>query len=148
MTLKEQKETIKERWIKGGKRMIKTIFAFLIFFVLAGQLVCYATDGNTLLESCTAAIQKMDGKNNVSGVRVGYCYGYVQGLIDLNTLHKGSGMSSLFCLPQTISNGEGARIIFNYLKSHPERLDEYAGVLAVDAYIEAFPCNDLKLSLR
>jgi len=45
--------------------MIKTIFAFLIFFVLAGQLVCYATDGNTLLESCTAAIQKMDGKNNV-----------------------------------------------------------------------------------
>jgi len=128
--------------------MTKTIFAFLILFVLACHSVCYATDGNTLLDSCTAAIQKMDGKTNVSGVRVGYCYGYVQGLIDMNTLYKDSGLSPLFCVPQTISNGDGARIIFKYLQSHPERLDEYAGVLAADAYIEAFPCSDLKISLR
>jgi len=126
----------------------KTIFAFLVISVFISQLVCHAVDGNTLLESCTAAIQKMDGKNNVSGVRVGYCYGYVQGLIDMNASYKGSGQVPLFCLPQTISNGEGARIIFQYLQNHPERLNEYAGIVAVDAYREAFPCSDITLSLR
>ncbi len=50
--------------------MKKIIFAFLIFFVLAGQLVCFAIDGKTLLEDCAAAVQKMDGKTRVSGVRV------------------------------------------------------------------------------
>ncbi len=69
--------------------MKKIIFAFLIFFVLAGQLVCFAIDGKTLLESCAAAVQKMDGKTRVSGVRVGYCYGYVQGLIDMNIFYNG-----------------------------------------------------------
>ena len=121
--------------------MTKTILAFLIFFVLAGQLVCYANDGNTLLEHCKAAVQKIDGKNNVSLVRVGYCYGYIQGLIDMNTLNQGSGMSSVFCLPQTISNGQIARALFEYLQTHPERLHEYGGVLAVEAYMEAFPCK-------
>jgi hypothetical protein len=121
--------------------MTKTILAFLIFFVLAGQLVCYANDGNTLLEHCTAAVQKMDGKTNVSLVRVGYCYGYIQGLIDMNTLHTGSGLSPLFCLPQTLSNGHIARTLFEYLQNHPERLREYGGVLAVEAYMEAFPCK-------
>ncbi len=135
--------------------MKKIIFAFLIFFVLAGQLVCFAIDGKTLLESCAAAVQKMDGKTRVSGVRVGYCYGYVQGLIDMNifyngyvqnlmdinTLYNGSGITSLFCLPQTISNGEGARIVFDYLRSNPERLRDYGGVLAIEAFMEAFPCE-------
>lgn len=136
--------------------MKKIIFVFLVIFVLIGQLVCYAVDGNTLLESCSSAIQNMDGKTKVSGVRVGYCYGYVQGLIDMNTfyngyvqnlmdmntLYNGSGITPLFCLPQTISNGEGARIVFNYLRAHPERLREYGGVLAIEAFMEAFPCND------
>jgi hypothetical protein len=135
--------------------MKKIIFTFLIFFVLVGQSVCYAIDGKTLLESCAVAIQKMDGKSKVSGVRVGYCHGYVQGLIDMNTfyngyvqnlmeintLYNGSGIIPLFCLPQTISNGEGARIVFDYLRSNPERLREYGGVLAIEAFMEAFPCE-------
>ena len=28
-----------------------------------------------------------------------------------------------------------------YLQNHPERLREYGGVLAVEAYMEAFPCK-------
>ena len=125
----------------GVIMMKKTILAFLIFFVLAGHLVCYANDGNTLLEHCTAAVQKMDGKTNISLIRVGYCYGYIQGLIDMNTLNQGSGLSQVFCLPQTISNGQIARILFEYLQNHPERLHEYGGVLAVEAYTETFPCK-------
>ncbi|OPX96140.1 MAG: hypothetical protein A4E59_01367 [Syntrophorhabdus sp. PtaB.Bin027] len=135
---------------KGVRKMKKIMFAVIVAFILtlACQFTSYATDGNTLLESCTAAIQKMDGKDKVSGVKVGYCYGYVQGLIDMNAFYKVSGAPPLFCSPQTISNGEGARIIYNYLQNHRERLGEYAGILAVDAYVEAFPCSDLKLSLR
>lgn len=92
----------------------------------------------------------------IRGVRVGYCYGYVQGLIDINTfyngyvqnlmdmntLYNGSGITPLFCMLQTISNGEGDRIVFDYLRAHQERLCEYKSVLDIEVFMEAFPCND------
>lgn len=121
--------------------MIKIVSAVLISLALTGQLVCYASDGNSLLEHCSAAIQKLEGQTNVNAIRFGYCYGYIQGVIDMNTFNISSGQPPLFCLPQTISNGRIARLLFDYLKSHPERLQEQAGTLIVDAYTEIFPCK-------
>ena len=121
--------------------MIKIVLVVLITLALTGQFVCYANDGNSLLEHCSAAIQKLEGQTNVNAIRFGYCYGYIQGVIDMNSFNISSGQPPLFCLPQTISNGRIARLLFDYLKNHPERLQERAGLLVVDAYTEAFPCK-------
>ena len=125
----------------GGKMIIKIVSAVLISFALTGQLACYANDGNSLLEHCSAAVQRLDGQTSVNAIRFGYCYGYIQGVIDMNAFNKSSGQPPLFCLPTTISNGRIARLLFDYLKSHPERLQEQAGLLIIDAYTDAFPCK-------
>ncbi len=67
--------------------------------------------------------------------------GYVQNLMDINTLYNGSGITPLFCLPQTISNGEGARIVFDYLRSNPERLRDYGGFLPLKLFYGSLPCE-------
>jgi hypothetical protein len=124
-----------------GVMMKKTVLTFLVFLVLAGPIVCHANDGNALLEHCSAAVQRLDGQTNVNAIRFGYCYGYIQGIIDMNTFNKNAGQSPLFCLPPHVSNGRIARLLFEYLQNHTERLQEEARVLIVDAYAEAFPCK-------
>lgn len=126
---------------QGVNVMMKIISTVLILFAFTGQLACYANDGNSLLEHCSAAIQKLEGQTNVNSIRFGYCYGYIQGVIDMNTFYNNTGLSPLFCLPPNVSNGRIAKLLFDYLQKNPERLQEHGGVLVVDAYAEAFPCK-------
>lgn len=106
------------------------------------------TDGNMLLKACNAAVQYDDtGKSNGTSVDVGYCYGFVEGVrntlaiwtISAKTLHEAGPH---VCMPsEGIENGQAARIIVKYLKDHPEELHEFAALLAMEAFQNAFPCK-------
>jgi hypothetical protein len=126
------------------KWIFATVFVFNSFAFAAPGM----TDGNTLLKACNAAVQYDDtGKTSGTAADVGYCYGFVEGVrnvlaiwrISANSHHE-SGPH--VCMPnEGIENGQAARIIVKYLKDHPEELHEFASLLAMEAFQNAFPCR-------
>lgn len=124
--------------------MKTTTIAFVILFMIAGQGVCEESrfDGNNLLEYCTAAIQMIDGKGNVSSVKASLCVGYVAGLRDMNAIHEFFGGTPVFCITkQQIPNSQLIRIVVKYLQDKPAQLHEDSAFLVTKAFKEAFPCK-------
>jgi hypothetical protein len=127
---------------------MKWIFALLVTFNSCAFAAPQMTDGNVLLKACNAAVQWDDtGTNTGTPVDVGYCYGFVEGVrntlaiwtISAKTLHE-SGPHA--CMPtEGIENGQAARIVVKYLKENPEKLHEFASLLAMEAFQKAFPCH-------
>lgn len=101
-------------------------------------------DGNKLLARCNAVIQIMDeGKYLKDNYNAGICVGLMQGITNLNLHYQAKEKKgALFCLPENgIQNGQAARIVVKYLKGHPEKLQENASFLAIDAFVDAYPCS-------
>jgi len=75
------------------------------------------------------------------GYDAGICVGYVSGGSDQLDGLKGSALPELnYCLPSTVSTGELRDVVVNYMKRHPERLDQQASFLIFEALTSAFAC--------
>jgi hypothetical protein len=129
------------------KKIVLILIAALIF-LLSNQAL--ADDGSNLLAQCNVAVNIMDGKKlttdaqgSVDAGNSMYCFGLLQGVIRLNKLYEVSlGKNALFCTPNSIiTNGQAARIVVKYLREHPEMLHEPDFAIAINAFIEAFPCK-------
>jgi len=48
----------------------------------------------------------------------------------------------LFCMPDFIPISRVTAEVTSYVKNHPERKDDNAATLVIDALGEAFPCKD------
>ena len=84
------------------------------------------------------------GTSFVSAIAQGFCFGMMQGITSTNKYYQVTlgKKRALFCTPeQNIKNGQAARIVLKYLKEHPEKLHENDSVLAIEAFMEAFPCE-------
>lgn len=116
------------------------IFAILVATYSSGVLA----DGNKLLSQCNTAIQILDGDTLPKNAYIAAsCLGLVQGITNLNLLYQvDKTNNTFFCLPAGgINNGQAARIVVKYLKEHPEKLHENESVLAIAAFVEAYPCS-------
>ena len=102
-------------------------------------------DGNKLLSDCGPLIAFLDGEsvdeNKSHGI--GFCLGLMQGMLHMNQFYeyqlKGA---ALFCAPNSMTNGQAARIVVKYLRDHPEELHQPDSVLTFTALRAAFPCGN------
>jgi hypothetical protein len=63
------------------------------------------------------------------------------GIIDTNALYPVRfGDKSLFCHVAPIPAGQAAKIVVQYLREHPTRLQERGGGFAIEALQAAFCC--------
>ncbi len=127
--------------------MVLGLLAALIFFL---SNLALADDGNNLLSQCNTAVNIMDGKKLTDDIQGGvdagnsmYCFGLLEGVINLNKIYEVSlRKNALFCTPNsTITNGQAARIVVNYLEEHPAMQHEPDFAVTINALIEAFPCK-------
>jgi hypothetical protein len=68
---------------------------------------------------------------------IGRFVGYVVGISDAY-----GGV--LFCIPEGVKVGQLASIVTTYLKNHPEKWNQSASELVIDALATAFPCKEKK----
>jgi len=94
--------------------------------------------GNALLRKCQSTQQ----------VDTMFCIGYILGVVDLIGLIQGSvdkdGKSDwkyhAVCLSSQVERGQMRDVVLKYLVDHPERRDQPAAQLVVEALIRAWAC--------
>ena len=105
----------------------------LLFLLLLGPLSLSAgTNGTDLKGFCED--RPSDSSSPHSGVS--FCEGYIRGLSEAN-----NGMG--FCRRPAAERSPGfeRETIHRFLASHPERLEEPAHQLVLDALRQDFPCS-------
>ena len=48
----------------------------------------------------------------------------------------------LFCMPENVPMSQVNTVVTSYIKAHPERKDDSAAMLVIDALGGKFPCKD------
>jgi hypothetical protein len=76
--------------------------------------------------------------------RPGVCSGYIMAAIDLDEHLTGTGIikKPLFCMPEDVPMSQVNAVVTGYIKAHPERKDDGAAVLVIDALGAKYPCKD------
>lgn len=117
---------------------------------LGAILVCCVQG---LFGAATANAQWIDGED-LSRVcdpeqkghifRPGVCSGYIMAAIDLDEHLTGAGVikKPLFCMPEEVPISQVTAVVTSYIQAHPERKDDSAAMLVVDALGAKFPCKD------
>ena len=132
--------------------LIGAALAFTI--TAAGAEVEFIESANFMLPGCRSFVDhKLDNPD-----RQGLCLGIIRGLdhegmlarILLGLARKngetGSTLEVLrtsLCIdhPGEVTNGQMARVVTNYIESHPARMHEDFAVLALEALQAAWPCR-------
>ena len=76
--------------------------------------------------------------------RPGVCSGYIMAAIDLDEYLTGTGVieKPLFCMPENVPITQVNAVVTDYIKAHPERKDDSAAMLIIDALGAKFPCKN------
>jgi hypothetical protein len=120
---------------KKNMRGIHVIFIGLIFLLLIGASVNAeepSGDGKELLRDCETT-------KNVSSTM--WCYGYLNGILDMQSLTEGNPYLPTLCTPPEVTMEQARRVVVKYLQNHPEKLHYGEHALTYIALIEAFPCK-------
>ncbi|HKK15745.1 MAG TPA: Rap1a/Tai family immunity protein [Gammaproteobacteria bacterium] len=137
--------------------MFKHFFNILIFITVSTAscvlvpLVAQAgeskLDGHQLLEKCQVAVNYLDNgesTNDMESVR--YCDDYLTGFREaenVKRIYMPGFYSPGYCLPRSgVSNGDAARVVVSYLKTHEQELNQRATDLLRDALIDGYPCTN------
>ncbi|MNC27209.1 hypothetical protein PS893_00244 [Pseudomonas fluorescens] len=111
---------------------------------VAGMLVsggAIAITGNELAAQCQAFIK--DPTPPSQYFDSGVCAGYISGMVDgLSMVRAVSPEKVSICFPQqNFTTLQGVKVVQRFLDTHPERLNEGAGILTATAFRLAFPCQ-------
>lgn len=102
------------------------------------------SDGNALLDSCSAAIA-LTKQRDITIERTFtafHCLGYLDGLLDAHAIYRAITDARMICLPdQGIRTGQAVRIVVHHLRENPEKLHQSARLLAHVALATEFPCE-------
>ena len=93
-----------------------------------------AMTGNELKNWMNEAEAFKEGRPGASGYKAGRYDGYVMGVA--NTFN-----GSAWCSRSGVTIGQMLDVVSKYLRDTPEKLDEDASVLILDALGKAFPCK-------
>lgn len=108
---------------------------------MAGLASCltHASDGNVLLTQCHALIRSID-QQSPDIYEGGRCIGLVEGVTDMLMLYK-ENLPKKFCVPSSMTYGQGVRIVVKYLQEHPAELNHHDSLLVLLALQDAYPCK-------
>lgn len=111
--------------------MTRTLITGLIlsFSTIAGAEAVDPISGNYMKEVC---------QNNRSG-----CYLWATGVfggMTYGALIAAPSKPSKICLPTGVTIAQETEVFLKYLDNHPERLHAPASVLAIGAWLDAWPC--------
>ena len=118
--------------------------------LLAQEPVHNVNDGYALQRECSAALQTAaeraalpaDSDERDAGFDTGQCLGLVSAVWHTHMLMVSEfGGEVAFCPPRTISAGQMAGLVDQYLKTHPRELDGWDTVLIMRSYIDHYPCQ-------
>lgn len=101
-------------------------------------------DGNLLLEDCLMAEEALDSKKMSDPIAAGQCLGFVEAANQTMRFMQlmPNANPPLACFPENgLQNSQAIRIVLSYLKSHPEKLHQTKVSLAINSFIDAFPCR-------
>jgi hypothetical protein len=94
--------------------------------------------GKRLLPACEAVLASKEEDS----FEQGRCVGFVVGLDYSNTLLVAAHQLPAYCRPADVTNvDQSIRVLVDYLKKNRSSLDKDAGVLALSAFHEAWPCK-------
>jgi hypothetical protein len=100
--------------------------------------------GHQWLAKCGSVV-KSESPQGSQNFDAGLCLGWVEGLLDMTAIYHGLGALERtpegFCLPNTATLGQAARVIAKYLEGHSSALHFSARMLAYMALRDAFPCS-------
>jgi hypothetical protein len=118
----------------------------LILFMLAVALPA-AEPGTSayLLEACRQAVKLDAGDKRVDALDVGYCFGYVQGVLDsLGTRDRLEDVLKwprTICPPYPVPTDQFVKAIVKFLEDNPDSLRASQWSNALLAMQRAFPCR-------
>jgi hypothetical protein len=97
---------------------------------------------DTFAEKCKSVSVASELRSTEDDVALTYCLAYLDGIIQTVRIYQeikpGAG---LFCVPQSVSTAQAAKVILQYAAQHPESLHEIYPDQVVLAFMEAFPCS-------
>jgi len=108
---------------------MKQVVLALLLTINASVAVAAYSDGYELYQ-----LLLEDENPNGSAFKSGLFKGYVGGVVDL-----GNGI--LFCTTTGVTRGQFTAVVAKYLKNNPEKWNDSADSIVVDAMKEAFPCK-------
>ena len=98
-----------------------------------------------LVQNCKAVaavnLEKMVAPGNRMS-DIGRCLGFMEGVIDASALLHANDPKAViyFCVPQTASGAELAKVIVKYGEDHPEQLHIPGAIFVTNSLSVAFPC--------
>ena len=127
--------------------MNKLIFALVILLLLP-SIVYGVSTGNDLENLCIAEKDKTSDKGTKEWLDVS-CMLYIQGTIlgwKAGMIMGGrddfaDGNIGGICISKQSTANQWSDIVKNYLRMHPEKLQEPATIVVILAIEEAFPCK-------
>ena len=125
---------------------IKKIITGLILLLLLASGVASA-DGNELLADCQLVVNHMDSGKSAQNdqLQMGQCIGLSNGVrTTMSMFNRELTDDSILraCFPEDgINNGQAVRIITSYLQKNPAKLHMHESILAIMAFIDAYPCK-------
>ncbi|MEK6807211.1 MAG: Rap1a/Tai family immunity protein [Pseudomonadota bacterium] len=111
--------------------MKKALLLSLLF--VSGVVGADFLDGKELKKSLDA-YNTVSSKNPGSRLGAGTAIGYVSGVWD-------TGYYQTFCPGRGVKQSQAIAVAQKYLDKHPQRLDEPAKTLLLEAFIESYPCK-------
>lgn len=100
--------------------------------------------GREWLAKC-GAFARGDVPSQADGFDAGLCRGWIEGLLDMNTIYRSLGAlertAEGFCVPGTTTLEEVAKAIARYVEERRASLHFSARILAYMALRQAFPCS-------
>lgn len=123
---------------------MKSACALSVFLLIAAITPCVAQEANngaSLLQACTLNQKSFEigyVPSPQEAMQAGYCMGYISGLLESedNGTH--------FCTTHPYLVKPMVSTVVNYLKAHPEKLQDHRHSVSLQALSNAFSCAATK----
>jgi Rap1a immunity proteins len=110
-----------------------------------------ANTGEQVLTECKQAMNFLDEGSDIlqkdnAVADVGLCLGYLSGFRDSHTadsliINRIKPGLNFYCMPDSVTPGQMARVVVKYLSDHPEVLHKSRPFVVLDSFMKAFPCG-------
>lgn len=98
-------------------------------------------DGNDLLVLCARGSEMR--QQSCPAYIMGWIRGFHNGFEIASSFAEASKVKlpSLVCMPETVKSAQMVDVVVAYLERNPAKRHQDAGLLILDAMLEAFPCR-------
>ena len=105
-------------------------FLSLMYPGIAGAWI----SGSKLLEGMKES-ENMEQRKPAVDFTAGWYIGFVSGVTETGNIYQS------FCLGENVSVAQSVAVVEKYLKEFPEKWNQPAHILVIDALKKAFPCG-------